>query len=202
MHGSEANEHVLLEVENLTADERAQVQDGLTSIQSDITERSQQQHTYSDSEMITDLSGLINICYRHQSEEEACAVHVAWDQTGGHQENGLRGNLPHSDLDEESPQVHPHRPTTVASEDTERRQLTKKINSIVKASAAVSTGESMGLNCRAQWNTDKVAAGSTLAAGEAITATGNSANAQASAQKAAQVVGFFSYNCDLTLNSK
>jgi hypothetical protein len=167
---------IVLEVENLTADERSQVQGGLTSIQLDVTETSQNTNP---EEAITDLSGLINIRYRHQSEEEARAVHVARAQTS------LGGDFPHSDLNEG---VHPHRLTAAASQDTKRQQLAKKINSIVKASAAVS--ESTGLNRRARWKTDKVAAGSTLPVGETVTALGNTANAQATARKAAQAVSF------------
>lgn len=160
---------ILLEVENLTADQRAQVQDGLTSIQSDVTETPQNDDL--DSETLSDLSALISIRYRHQSEEEASAVRVSRAQTGS------------------QVQHEPHRPPASSSQDSKRRQLAKKINNIIKASAAVSVGESTGLNRRARWNMPmgKLAAGST---GADAAATGNTANAQAAARKAAQAVRF------------
>jgi hypothetical protein len=159
---------ILLEVENLTADQRAQVQDGLTSIQSDVTETPPNDDL--DSETLSDLSALISIRYRHQSEEEASAVRIARARTGS------------------QVQHEPHRPPASSTQDSERRELAKKINSIIKASAAVSVGESTGLNRRARWNMPmaKLAAGST----GADAATGNTANAQAAARKAAQAVCF------------
>ena len=174
---------IVLEVENLTVNQRAHVQDGLAFIRLDATE------TSPVSELYSDLSGLINIRYGHQSEEEASAVRVARAHSGSQQDNGgnSSSNSSQSDLEQEGLQDQP-RPMA-AAQDTERRQLAKKINDIIKASVAASAGESTGLNRRARWNTDKLAAGSTLPAGGAITATGNTANAQATARKAAQAVG-------------
>jgi hypothetical protein len=176
---------IVLEVENLTVNERAHVQDGLAFIRLDATLAG----TSPVSEMYSDISGLINIRYGHQSEEEASAVRVARAHSGSQQDKGgnSSSNSSQSDLEHEGLQDQP-RPMA-AAQDTERRQLAKKINDIIKASAAASAGESTGLNRRARWNTDKLAAGSTLPAGGAITATGNTANAQATARKAAQAVG-------------
>ena len=167
---------ILLEVENLTADQRAHVQDGLTFIRSDATETSRKDDI--DSEPFSDLSALINVRYRHQSEEEASSVRVARAQTGS------------------QVQHEPHRPPASSSQDSERHQLAKKINSIIKAST-VSVGESTGLNRRARWNMPmgKLAAGST----GADAATGNTANAQATARKSAQAVRFFIVNSILCL---
>lgn len=163
---------VLLEVENLTVDERTQVQDGLAFIRSDAEETSTRMS--SDLETFSDLSALVGIRYRHQSEEEASAVRVARVQTGG---------------EHEGPNAQPHRP---AAEASERRQLAKEINDIIKASTAGSSaGESTGLNRRARWNTEKAAAGSTLPSGVAAV-PGNTANAQATARKSAQAVSLLS----------
>ena len=181
---------ILLEVENLTVDERAQVQDGLTTIRSGVTEASA--NNTPESEIFSDLSALISVCYRHQSEEEANAVRIARAQTTTATYQGKAGGEPHIDSEQEGVQVQhePHRPQA-ASQDSERRQLAKKINCIIKASMEDSAaGNSTGLNRRARWNMEKLAAGSTLAAGETVTVTGNSANSQAAAQKAAQAVCF------------
>jgi hypothetical protein len=183
---------ILLEVENLTANQRAHVQDGLVSIRSDATGTSTNTLTNAtaDSETLSDLSALISIRYRHQSEEEASAVHIARAHSGNHPAN--EGN------NDPEQGVQPHTPTVAMSEDSERRQLAKKINDIIKASMAApsaSSGESTGLNRRVRWNADKLAAGSTLPAGGTATATGNTANAQATARKAAQTVSVFS--CEL-----
>jgi hypothetical protein len=182
---------ILLEVENLTVDERAQVKDGLVFIQPDVTEISSSKAP--DSETFSNLAALINVRYKHQSEEEASAVRVARAQTGSYRDQDNAGDQPHSDLEQEDTQVRcePHRPPA-ASQDSERRQLAKKINDILKANMEVSgAGKSTGLNRRARWNMEKLAAGSTLPAGGAVTATGNTANSQAVAQKTAQVVRFF-----------
>ncbi len=76
---------ILLEVENITSNERAQVQDGLAFVRSDAMEISKAAETFSGS----DLSTLISIHYAHQSEEEANSVRIAWAQTGNsdHQTN-------------------------------------------------------------------------------------------------------------------
>ena len=172
---------ILLEIENLTVDERAQVQDGLKSIRSDTSP-----NNAPESETFSDLAALINVHYRNQSEEEASAVRVAQAQTGSHQDN------------QHQVEYEPHRPPA-ASQDSERRQLAKKINDIIKANTGnmetSGAGKSTGLNRRARWNMEKLAAGSIiLPVGGAVTATaptGNTANSQAVARKVAQGVHFF-----------
>ena len=181
---------ILLEVENLTVDERAQVQDGLTTIRSDVKEALA--NNSPNSEIFSDLSALISIRYRHQSEEEASAVRIARVQTATATYQGKAGSQPHIDSEQEGVQVQhdPHRPLA-ASQDSERRQLAKKINCIIKATMEDSAaGNSTGLNRRARWNMEKLAAGSTLPAGGVVTATGNTANSQAASRKAAQAVRF------------
>ena len=168
--------NILLEVEKLTEDERAQVQDGLACIRPDVTEISL--NSAPESETFSNLAALINVRYRHQSEEEASAVRVARAQTGSYQPRGIADNQSHGDSEQEEIQAQcdPHRPAA-ALPDSERRHLAKKINSIIKANMEASgAGESTGLNRRSRWNTEKRAAGSTLPAGEAVTATGNAAN--------------------------
>ena len=177
--------NILLEVEKLSEDERAQVQDGLTFIRPDVTETSP--NSAPESETFSNLAALINVRYRHQSEEEARAVRVARVQTG-----------PQGKADNQSPeqeeiqaQCNPHRPAA-ASSDSERRNLAMKINSIIKAKMeALGTGESTGKNRCSRWNTEKRAARSTLPVGEAVAATVNTANSQAAARKTAQAVCFF-----------
>jgi len=94
---------VLLEVENLTSNERTCVEDGLSSIRSDITETSMQLkqtryvgclfltaanltiHStglmkatpYPSWETFSDISMLISVRYAHQSDEEANSVRIA-----------------------------------------------------------------------------------------------------------------------------
>jgi hypothetical protein len=75
--------NILLEVEKLTEDERAQIQDGLAFIQPDVTEISP--NSAPESETFSNLPTLINVHYRHQSEKEASAVRVAWAWTGSYQ---------------------------------------------------------------------------------------------------------------------
>jgi hypothetical protein len=178
---------ILLQVENLTANERAKVQNGLTFIQSDIPGTTTS--TTTDLETLSDLSGLISIRYKHQSEEEASAVRVARAHTVLSQP--IAGNSPpsQSGAEQDGVQLEGQPNSATAAQDPERRQLARKINSIIKASTEVPAGQSTGLNRRARWTTDKVAAGSTLPAGGIVTATGNSANAQATARKAAKDVG-------------
>jgi hypothetical protein len=127
---------------------------------------------------------LIGIRYAHQSEEEANSVRIARAQTGNLDSQGNEGD-PHHDSEEE---VHPHRPPANASHDSQRRHLAKEINEIIRASSAVSTGESTGLNRRSRYTMDKLAAGSTLPAGGVVSATGNTANAQLAARQTAQAV--------------
>ena len=88
------------------------------------------------SQTFSDLAALINVRYRNQSEEEASAVHVAQAQTGSHQDN------------QHQVEYEPHRPPAV-SQDSERRQLAKKINDIIKANTGnmetSGAGKSTGL---------------------------------------------------------
>ena len=191
---------IVLKVEKLSADERAQVQDGLAFIRPNVTEISP--NSAPESEMFSNLTALINVRYRHQSEEEASAVRIARAQTGSYQPRYKADNQSHCDQEQEGIQAQcdPHRPAA-ASPDSKRRHLAKKINSIIKANMEASgASESMGLNRHARWNTEKRAAGSTIPAGEAVTATGNAANSQAAARKTAQAVRFFlSHSCIIIL---
>jgi hypothetical protein len=174
---------ILLEVENLTVNERVQVEDGLAFIRSD-----KLTNTSPDSEVFSDLSALISIRYRHQSEEEARAVRVARERCPAR-----AGNTARSAGLEQDGHIGPHRPNAAAPEDSERRQLAKRIHEIIKANTAVPAAASTaGLNRRTRWTTaDKVAAGSTLPLNGVVAAAGNTANAQATARKAAQAVGYY-----------
>ncbi|KAF8470529.1 hypothetical protein DFH94DRAFT_685147 [Russula ochroleuca] len=126
------------------------------------------------------MEHVLEILLEHQSEEEASAVRIAQARTG---------NNPAKEGNDDSEQgAQPHTPTAATSQDSERRQLAKKINDIIKASMAVPSGGSTGLNCHARWNTDKLAAGSTLPADGTVTTTGNTANVQATTRKAAQSI--------------
>ena len=141
----------------------------------------------------SDLSTLISIRYAHQSEEEANSVCIPRARTGSLDSQGNEGD-PHHDSEED---VHPHRPPANASHDSQRRHLAKEINEIIRASSAVSTGESTGLNRRSRYTMDKLAAGSTLPASGIVTATGNTANAQLAARHSAkEVSAVCSYNHD------
>jgi hypothetical protein len=179
---------ILLEVENLSTDERARVQDGLATIRSD-TKGSSANADADSAEVFSDLAVLIDIRHKHQCEEEAKAVRVA----------RAHGKSNDDSSEQDSEGVRSQRmPAAAALQDSERRQLAKKINDIIKASMAVPTvcGESTGLNHHVRWNVDKVAAGSTLPVDSegAVKATGNKANAQATARKAAQSVRFLYCN--------
>jgi hypothetical protein len=136
----------------------------------------------SGSGMFNELSSLIPIRLRHQSEEEASAVRVA--HTRNTQANA--GDLNSAGDKSEAP--YPHNPKAAASQDSERWQLLKKINEIVGNSAESAQGESMGLNRCNWWTTEKVAAGSSIHATSSHTTSGNIANAQAAACKSAQIV--------------
>ena len=185
----------LLEVENLTLNEKTWVQDGLAFIRSDVTESSSTSARLTKVipyvEAFSDLSTLISIRYAHQSEEEENSVRIARAWTGSSDRESNEGG-PHHDSEKDGNRIHPHRPPADAPHDSQRRHLAKEINAIIKASTEVSTGESTlaGLNRRARWNTDKLAGGSepTLQAGGRVTATGNTANAQMAARKSAQDV--------------
>lgn len=179
---------ILLEVENLTWNERNQVQDGLEFIRSDVTETSTHKTSATPNpETFSDLSTLISIRYAHQSEEEASSVRIARVQTESSDYHDNKDDSNDNSVKEEA-QFHPHRPPAVASHDSQRRRLAKEINGIIKASMAVTTGSSTGLNRCARWSTDKLAAGSTLLDDGIVTVTGNTANAQLVARQTAQGV--------------
>jgi hypothetical protein len=131
--------------------------------------------------MLSDLTTLIDIRYKHQSKEEANAVRIARTPTDAppHQDSGLeQGGA-----------------AAAASDSSQRRQLIKKINDIIKASATSSASENAGSNRRTRWNmpgSSKAASGSTLPVDRPAVPTGNSANAQAAARKVAQVVSLLS----------
>jgi len=201
---------ILLEVENLTSNERTRVQDSLSSIQSDITETSMQLkqmpvryvgclfltaanltiHStrlmkatpYPSRETFSDISTLISVRYAHQSDEEANSVRIARARAGSSDSQGSEGDP------EQGNQHHPHRPPADAPHDSQRRHLAKEINEIIKASAAVPIGKSTGLNRFARWNMEKLAAGSTLPVDGVVKVTGNTFNAQNTARDIAQVV--------------
>lgn len=137
----------------------------------------------SESGTLNELSSLIPIRFRHQSEEEAGAVRVA--STRNTQVNA--GALDSASNESEDS----HNPKAVASRDSERWQLLKKINEIIKVSgnsAESGQGESTGLNRHNRWTTGKVAAGSSVYATSSHATSGNVANAQATARRSAQMV--------------
>ncbi|KAN0132137.1 hypothetical protein V8E53_010056 [Lactarius tabidus] len=172
---------MLMGIENLTPVERASVQDNITTLHSDtlasFTEPGQQStlDPASGSGTINELSSLIPIRLRHQSEEEASSVRAACTRS--------------SQVDGPESTHHTHNPKVLASRNSERWQLFKKINEMIKTSgnSAESTqGESSGLNRRNRWTTEKVAAGSSIYATSGQTTSGNVANAQVTARKSAQ----------------
>ena len=91
----------------------------------------------------------------------------------------------------DEPKYHPHNPKSVSSRDSERWQLLKKINKIVKLAGQPTEStqsKSTGLNRRNRWTTGKVAAGSSIHATSDHSTAGNVVNAQAVARKSAQMV--------------
>ncbi|KAH9015478.1 hypothetical protein EDB84DRAFT_1679909 [Lactarius hengduanensis] len=182
---------IVMEVENLTATEKALVQDNLTSITpGPFTQSSQPSAALDpslDSETFSELSTLIRVRFRHQSEEEASSVRIA--RAGNTQRKTTDAGLDH---DGSETATYPHKPNATTSQDSERRQLAKKINEVIKA-GSVQT-ESAGLNRRNRWTTEKLAAGSagpsTRASGgsDMAVVSGNVANAQAAARKSANNV--------------
>ena len=138
----------------------------------------------SGSGTFNELSSLIPIRLRHQSEEEASAVRVAC--SGDLQENA--GSFNSASDESAHPPCDNFNPKAAASRDSERWQLLKKINEIIRNSGESAQGESTGLNRRNRWTTEKVAAGSSIHATSGHTKSGNVANAQAAARKSAQVV--------------
>ncbi|KAN0127724.1 hypothetical protein V8E53_014444 [Lactarius tabidus] len=175
-----------MEIENLTPAEKVSVQDNIAGLHSHTLATFAQPGQQSGSILdptsgtgtINELSSLISIRLRHQSEEEASAVRVACTR---------------SSQDDESVSFthHPHNPKALASHNSEQWQLFKKINEVIKASgnsAGSTQGESTGLNRRNRWTTEKVAAGSSVYATSGCTTSGNVANAQAAARKSAQSI--------------
>ncbi|KAH9016983.1 hypothetical protein EDB85DRAFT_2155512 [Lactarius pseudohatsudake] len=71
--------------------------------------------------------------------------------------------------------------------DSERQQLSRKINEIVRASSELAQTGSTGLNRRNRWTTERAAAGSFLAGSNSM-ASGNTANAQAAARRSANSI--------------
>lgn len=136
------------------------------------------------SEAFHELSSLVPIRFRHQSEEEACSVRVAHTKTAR-----TKASDPASDDSEFT--LDPHNPKATTSRDSERWKLLKKIHETIKVSGSPTEpaqGESTGLNRRNRWTTDKVAAGSSIYATSGYTTSGNVANAQAAARRSAQTV--------------
>ena len=86
---------------------------------------------------------------------------------------------------------------------SERRQLAKKINEVIKARLVQMEGASAGSNRRTRWTTEKIAAGSSGAlashAGDAVV-SGNVANAQAAARRSANDVSIFCLMSQLRLH--
>jgi hypothetical protein len=133
----------------------------------------------SDSEPFSELSTLVRIRFRHQSEEEASSVCVARaGSTQGHDES------------ETSAYPHNSNATTRTSQHSERRQLSKKINEIIKAGSVQTEGT--GLNRRNRWTTEKAASGSSF---QDAAVSGNVANAQATARRSASNVSSFHPIC-------
>ncbi|KAH8977094.1 hypothetical protein EDB92DRAFT_2002633 [Lactarius akahatsu] len=178
---------ILMEVEHLTPTEQVLVQDNLTNIGShnmgSSTGISGQLSTLDptlESESFSELSTLVHIRFKHQSEEEACSVRVA--RTGCSQ--GL-GKVASSDPDK---LPFSHKPKGAASPpDSERQRLSQKINEIVRASSDLAQTGSTGLNRRNRWTTERAAAGS-FPAGSDSMASGNTANAQAAARRSANSI--------------
>jgi hypothetical protein len=134
-------------------------------------------HPYS--EIFSEISTLVDICYRHQSKEEAKAICVA------HGSQWCRAINMHTD---EQGSINPN-PEEL--HDPSQCELAKKINEVIKASSLQDIGLTMGLSHRMTWiTTDKLTAGSSVSTMGSAGAnmTGNVANAQAAAQKAAQSV--------------
>ena len=96
----------------------------------------------SGSGTFNELSLLIPICLRHQSEEEASAVRV----TCARDLQGNAGNFNSASDESEHPHHVNFNPKAAASRDSERWQLLKKINEIIGNSAESAQGKSMGLN--------------------------------------------------------
>ena len=201
---------ILLEIENLTPTQRVSIQENLGGLRPHTDETSQpgqQRYAFiylsdghsrniadhadsaldsiAGSETFNELSSLIPIRFRHQSEEEASAVRVARTRS--------THVLKTSDVDssdESKSAVHCHNHKAVASHDSERWKLLKKIHEVVKVTGSLAEsaqGESTGLNRRNRWTTgtEKVAAGSSI---YDHTTSGNVANAQAAARRSAQSV--------------
>jgi len=137
-----------------------------------------------DSETFSELSTLIRIRLRHQSEEEASSVRIA---RAGNTQGNLTACGP--SLDHDDGESETLKPSATTSQDSERRELSKKINEVIKAVSVQVEGASTGLNRRNRWTTtEKLAAGSS---GGDTAVSGNVANAQAAARKSATNVSSF-----------
>ncbi|KAF8265263.1 hypothetical protein EI94DRAFT_1702623 [Lactarius quietus] len=160
---------VLMEIEQLTPTERASVQHNLAD-------------STSDSDTFTELSLLIPIHFRHQSEEEASSVHVThtWSTQGKAEDLDLAS-------DETEVVNYLHNPKAAASQDSEQWKLLKKIKKIIKVTSSSEDSESTGLNRHNRW-TGKVSAGSSIYATSGNTPSGNAENAQAAAWRLANNV--------------
>ncbi len=140
--------------------------------------------------MFGELSSLVSICFRNQSEEEASAVRTV---TGDLQ--NYTSSLPGYQYDM-GITPYPHKTKTDTLQDSERRQLSKKINEIVKASTLTQHGEPIGstsgLNRCNRWTIEKAAAGSYPVGGDVIP-SGNVANTQTVARRLAHNVSLIHF---------
>ena len=141
-----------------------------------------------DLDTFSELSTLIRVHLRHQSEEEASSVRIA---CAGNTQAKMAASGPGLDHDhsESETATYPVKPCATTSQDSEQRQLSRKIHEVIKAGSVQMEGASAGLNCRNRWTTaEKVAAGSS---GGDTGLSGNVTNAQAAAQKSANSVSSF-----------
>ena len=83
-----------------------------------------------DSESFSELSTLIHVRFRHQSEEEASSVRIA--RVGNAQGQLNQTGLDHDNSESETGSI-PLKQSAATPQDSERRQLSKKINEIIKA---------------------------------------------------------------------
>jgi hypothetical protein len=139
-----------------------------------------------DLEPFSELSTLICIRLRHQSEEEASSVRIV---RAGSTRGNLTASGPSLDHDNSESKTLKPSPSATMSQDSEQRELSKKINEVIKAVSVQVEGASTGLNRRNRWTTtEKLTAGSS---GGDTAVSGNVANAQAAARKSATNVSSF-----------